>query len=96
MTPLNFSVSVETDDATGAILSVYLQVRKGKSREVREFADGAAIADYNRNGELLGVELLAPCSITVVDQLAANEPARIRQQAKRWIRQVAPRAMVAI
>ena len=96
MTPLNFGISIETDNSTGKILAVYFQVRRGKSYEVREFEDGAAIADYNRNGELLGVEFLAPCKITVVDQLAANESVEIRQRTKRYIRDVVPRSMVAV
>lgn len=96
MTPYNFCVSVETDNATGEVLTAYFQIRKGKVHSTHEFADGAAYADYNRKGELLGVEVLSTCKISVVDQLAANESADVRARTKRFIRQNGPRHLIAI
>ena len=95
MTPLSFEISVETDDATGDVLTVYFQIRKGKSAQTVEYADGAAFADYNRHGELIGVEVLAPCRVSIVDQLAANESAEIRKLTKAFIRRSGPRQMIA-
>jgi len=95
MTDLNFGISVTIDDNTGEVLAVYFQIRKGKVHETREYAEGAAFADYNRNGELIGIELLAPCKVSIVDQLAANEPAIMRRETKRFMRKAGPRQMVA-
>jgi uncharacterized protein YuzE len=94
MTPFTFGLAVETDDATGEILAVYFQIRRGKVHETREFADGVVLADYNRKGELIGIELLAPCRATIVDQLAANEPAAIRRETKQFMKDAGPRKMV--
>lgn len=95
MTPIHFDISITTDNTTGAVLSAYFQIRKGKVHTTREFANGNALADYNRDGELLGVELIGPCKVTIVDQLAANEPAEFRKMAKTFIKQAGPRELVA-
>ncbi len=92
---LNFGVSVTVDDATGEPLSVYFQIRRGKVHETREFADGAAFADYDRTGLLLGIELLSPCKVEIVDLLAANETVSLRSQTKKFMRQSGPRSMIA-
>jgi hypothetical protein len=95
MTPTQFAVSITTEDFTGEVISVYFQIRRGKVHETREFTNGAALADYNRNGELLGIELLEPCRVSIVDQLAANEPAATRRLAKSFMRRAGPREMIA-
>jgi hypothetical protein len=91
----HFGIMVTVDDTTGDPLSVFFRIRKGRVHETREFADGAAFADYDKNGQLLGIELLAPCRVTIVDQLAANEPAEMRKRTKRFMRENGPRFFVA-
>jgi hypothetical protein len=95
MLELNFAVEVSVDKATGVPVSAYFQVRRGRVHETREFADGFAFADYDKSGYLLGIELLGPCRVQVVDQLAANEPALVRTKTKQFIRNVGPRPMIA-
>lgn len=92
---LEFAVSISTDDTTGELLAVYFQIRRGKVDRTIEFADGDAFADYDARGNLLGIELLAPCSVSIVEQLAANEPAHVRRQTKKFIRETGPRHFVA-
>lgn len=95
MTSFSFGVSVTTDDKSGELLSVYLKIRTGKVATTQEYADGAVFADYNRHGELVGIELLSPCKVTVVDQLAANESAEVRRRTKKFMRESCPRRMIA-
>jgi uncharacterized protein YuzE len=85
----SFQVSVETHNQTGAVLAVYLQIRKGKSTVTKEYANGDAFADYDRNGRLLGIELLAPCRASVLDRIAKQKP------AKDFVRNSIPRGMLA-
>ena len=92
---LEFGVSITTDEQSGEVISAYFQVRRGKVHETREFADGAAFADYDAHGHLLGIELLSPCKVSIVDQLALNEPATLRQRTKTFMRRAGPRQMVA-
>ena len=95
MTKVSFAISITADEETGNVMAVYFQVRKGKMHETREFEDGAAFADYNQNGELIGVEILSPCKVNIVDQLAANEPPEVRLRTKRFMKQCGPRQMIA-
>lgn len=90
-----FAVSVETENETGAVLAVYFQVRKGRHDHTKQFQGGAAIADYDKHGYLLGVELLAPCTVRVVDELASEEPRIVRDEVKRFMKRSGPRELVA-
>jgi hypothetical protein len=72
----SFRMSIENDNKTGAVLAVYFQIRKGDSAKVVEYADGGVFADYNRKGELLGIEMLAPCKASVLNKIAVQEPER--------------------
>jgi hypothetical protein len=55
---------------------------------VKEYDGGSVFADYDRQGELLGIEMLAPCKVSVLDKIAGQEP------AKRFIKGAIPRAML--
>ena len=82
-----FRTTLSVNQETGDVLAVYFQVREGKAAEVKEFAGGAAFANYARNGKLLGVELLAPCKLSVLDRIAIDKDER------RFIRQSMPKRM---
>ena len=84
----SYRVSVETEDATGAVIAVYFQVRKGKAKVTKEYADGDVFADYDRQGRLLGIEMLAPCRASVLDRIAKHAP------EKRFVRNAVPRGML--
>ena len=84
----HFRLSVETDDETGRVLAVYFQIRKGKSVSVKEFYDGVAFADFDRRNRLLGIELLAPCEVSLLERIA-KQP-----KAKRFVRDSVPAGML--
>ena len=84
-----FDVSVTVDERTGAVISAYFEIRKGKSAQTREYCDGAAFADYDKSGHLLGIEMLAPCSLRVLNRIAGAEP-----EVRKFVKCAAPRAMV--
>jgi hypothetical protein len=95
MKPFFFQVAVDTDDATGEVLAVYFHIRKGQVQKTVEFAKGSVFADYDRLGQLLGIELLGPCNVSIVDKLAPDESAEIRKRTKRFMKEAGPPAMVA-
>lgn len=68
----------------------YLRVRNGDVAETKELAPGGAYADYDATGRLLGVELLAPCAVEVVDQITADQPVNIRE----FLRSIPPRQLL--
>jgi hypothetical protein len=84
------SLEISVDEETGLIRAAYLRVRKGKVKETQEVSEGSAFADYGANGLLLGVELLAPCEVEVLDRIAAREP----EPVKRFLRGGPPRELV--
>ena len=90
MTKFDFRMTVEVDNETGRTLAAYFRVRKGKSAETKELTEGTAFADYNRKGELLGLEMLAPCKLTLIEQIVKKEPMAVRS----FVKNNAPRKMV--
>lgn len=51
-------IRVEIETQTGELIAADLQIRRGKSAEVREFDNGNVFADYDQQGRLLGIEIL--------------------------------------
>jgi hypothetical protein len=89
---LTLGSAIQINTKTGELLAVYLRFRGGKSARTVEYADGAVFADFNRQGELLGIEVLSPCSVKVLEGIARGEPV----QARRFVRSAVPRQMVAV
>jgi hypothetical protein len=84
-----FRVAISTDSKTGEFLAAYFQVRPGRAAKVREYEGGNALANFNEAGELLGIELLGPCRLEIVDKIAKQDP-----EVKRFVRSHAPRRML--
>ena len=84
----NYTASV--DERTGRVMAVYFYLRRGETDETREVVEGKAFADYDAQGALLGVELLAPCELALLDRLVEGEP----DDVKRFMRRVAPPEML--
>jgi len=91
----SFSVRVQAHPRTGHPMAAYFHIRDGEASEVREVAEGAVLANYDRNGQLLGVELLAPCKKSVLSKLSSNAPASIRDAVKHLLIECAPIKLLA-
>jgi Protein of unknown function (DUF2283) len=75
----SFKLEASFDDKTGQAVAVYLRVREGTIARTNEVKDGYAYADYDSDGMLLGIELLGPCEVQILDSLAENEPEQVRR-----------------
>ena len=84
------ALELSIDEETGGVRAAYLRVRGGQVEETHEVAVGRAFADYDANGVLLGIELLAPCEVEILESLVAQEPEPI----KRFLRGGVPRELV--
>ena len=82
----HMKIDVSIDDRTGEPRAVYFLVRDGFSVETREIEPNKAFADYNEEGLLLGIELLAPCSVEVLDSITQKETPKVKQ----FVRQSTP------
>lgn len=90
MNPFHPKLDLSVDEATGRVRAAYLRVREGLVHETREAAEGRAFADYDAQGLLLGIELLAPCTVEVLDRMSEAEPEPVR----RFLRGSPPRELV--
>jgi uncharacterized protein YuzE len=90
MKKARFKANISLDEETGKLIAVYLRVREGATEETVELEEDAAYADYDADGQLLGVELLAPCAVEVLDKLTQSEPDDVRE----FLHASPPRAMV--
>lgn len=70
----HFDVTVSVEQQTGEVLAAYFRLRKGRVARTREYESGVLYADFNAKGELLGVEMLAPCKIASLNRIALKEP----------------------
>jgi uncharacterized protein YuzE len=90
MAEQKFELESSIDPNSGRTVAVYLRVRNAKVAETKEISEGIAYADYDSEGSLLGIELLGPCQIEVLDRLARGEPEAIR----RFLHGSVPRELV--
>ena len=89
MDKLSFGLSVETEDRTGEILAVYFQIRKGRVAKTKEIVEGTVFADFDKEGKLLGIEMLGPCEVAVLDKISNSS------RVKRFVKESIPRGMLA-
>ena len=85
-----FTLEASFDDKTGQPVAAYLRVRAGEVAKTEEVQEGYAYADYDADGLLLGIELLGPCTVEVLDSITEDEPEPVR----RFLRGGAPRELV--
>ena len=85
-----FKLEASFDNRTGQPVAVYLRVREGDVARTEEVKEGYAYADYDTDGQLLGIELLGPCEVQVLDTIAEGEPEPVR----RFLRGGPPRELV--
>ena len=60
----------ERDD--GTLEAAYIRFTQNEVVETREIAGDAVLADYDAQGQLVGVELLTPISLTDLERLAGE------------------------
>ena len=89
MKQIDLHLDVQINKETGGVSAVYFRIRKGRAAQVREFAEGNAFVNCDSQGRLLGIELLGPCQVTVLDQLARKESPTV----KNFLRKSIPREM---
>ena len=90
MKKFSFNASLSVDENTGDVIAVYLTLRAGQVEHTKEIIDGKAFADYDADGILLGIELLSPCLVAVLDKFTEQEPESVHQ----FLRKAAPRDLL--
>ena len=88
---LGYEVSVSGRD-DGTIEAVYIHVREGKVATTREIEGDTLLADYDADGNVLGIEILAPVRLANVEDLVEQ---RQRRSFGRFVRSTVPSELVA-
>jgi uncharacterized protein YuzE len=81
-----FRLEVSYNDTTGEPVAAYLRIREGKVTETKEISEGVAFAYYGADGDLLGIELLAPCQMDVLDRVSEQEPESVQRCLRSGVR----------
>ena len=63
-----------------------VMAREGKVAETKEISAGTAFADFSEDGSLLGIELLAPCPLEILEDVSEKESEQVRQFLRRGVR----------
>jgi hypothetical protein len=87
-----FRMEASFDDETGRTVATYLRTREDKVAETKEIKEGLAYADYDAGGLLLGIELLGPCEVELLESIADREPEAVR----RFLKNSVPRGLVPV
>lgn len=85
---LQLSISARND---GTLEAVYICVGDGKVARTEEIIEDILLADYNRRGDLVGIEILAPVKIQRITSLV-DQPRR--RTLRRFIKERAPEELV--
>jgi uncharacterized protein YuzE len=75
----------------GTLEAAYIRLRKGKVHRTRELIEDTLMADYDGNGNLLGIELLAP--VRLADLTKQVEQSQ-RPSFRKFVQGCAPQALV--
>jgi hypothetical protein len=86
MANAKFRMEVSYHETTGEPVAAYLRVCEGEVAQTREISEGVAFADYAADGSLLGIELLGPCQVAVLEKVSENEPEAVRHFLRRGVR----------
>jgi hypothetical protein len=70
--PPAFAFSFEVDREDGEILSAYITVRNRKVKRTIEVVPDKANVDLGWHNEVVGIELLGPCSVNVIEKIAKD------------------------
>lgn len=82
------SISARND---GTVEAVYILLKDDRAARTEEIIEDILLADYNRRGELVGIEILAPVKITKITRLV-DEPRR--KYLRRFVQARAPHELV--
>ena len=81
-----FEISISGRD-DGTLEAVYIRCSEGKVHHTDEIKEDVVLADYDSQGNLLGIEILAPVKLRVLSKLIDEDH---RRPFRKFIRKSAP------
>lgn len=88
---LAVSVSARDD---GSLEAAYLRISDKQAARTKELNESVLLVDFDQDGRLVGIEILAPVKIAQVLELANQLEASKRQAFENFVRSSAPPAFL--
>ncbi|HVA50180.1 MAG TPA: DUF2283 domain-containing protein [Pirellulales bacterium] len=88
---LGLSVQARED---GSLQAAYLRISDKQVARTEEVVESVLLIDFDHDGQLVGIEILAPVQISQVMELANRLDASQRQSFKNFVKSSAPPALV--
>ena len=82
------SISARSD---GTVEAIYILLRDERVFRTEEVRPDILLADYNRRGDLVGIEVLAPVKLSALSRLVEESQ---RRPFRRFVRERAPEELV--
>ena len=89
----HFGVKIQVDPESGEFELVYFQFAEGTPTVTLEVEEGAVFAHYNKDKNLLGVEILGLCPQDVLNKAFRKVFEGRPQKVEKFVRRVIPTAM---
>ena len=87
---IGFEMSISARD-DGTLEAVYILVRDRKVAKTVEILPDILMADYDRRGELVGIEILAPVKLSRLTSLVEKPK---RRSFRRFVQETAPGELI--
>lgn len=87
---IGFEISI-SGHHDGTLEAVYITLRDGKAAKTKEIIEDILLADYDRRGRLIGIEVLAPVKISRLTRLVDQER---RRPFRNFVKNQAPKDLV--
>ena len=90
--PISFEITVSSGQG-GGVQAFYIHFSKNKVHYTDELKANTLMADYDRQGDIVGIEVIAPVKVGDITRSVKEE---IRIPLRKFLRQGAPKELVAV
>ena len=89
---VGFEISISGRN-DGTLEAVYITVRDGKAHRTKVIVEDIVLADYDKRGRLIGIEILAPVRISKLTPLVEQNR---RKPFRNFVKTQAPEELVLV
>jgi len=91
--PTGFGLTVNARE-DGTLEAAYLRLSDNQVVRTEELIESVLLVDYDHNGGLIGIEILAPVKISQIIEIASPLEAKQRESFQNFVRSSAPPGLV--
>ncbi len=91
--PTGFGLTVHARE-DGALEAAYVRISEKQVARTEELVDSALMLDYDRDGGLVGIEILAPVKMSQILEISNRLEPSQRESFEKFVRSSAPPGLV--